>query len=185
MWTDKNRAILRAAWSHKKGHVLAYLTVSGFGLTEKQQAFVKAYVETADGKLSVELAGYATSDNAAVIAAHNFAVPSVMAAIAHETRRKMAALAPIAVNVLRDIATDPTAPKGVRVDAAKALLDRAGFVAPRGNGDQAPERDVSTMSRDELRRFVEAGEAELARRAKDVSAPNMPAPNLHLSDLLD
>ena len=56
-----------------------------------------------------------------------------------EVPRRLQASAPIATTVLNEIAADKTVSARVRVDAAKALLDRSGHVAPK----TLPRRDLT------------------------------------------
>lgn len=76
--------------------------------------------------------------------------------------------APAAVQHLCDAIEGQKSDK-VRVDACKAVLDRAGFIAPR-QADDKPSRSPAEMSADELRTFLDAATAELARRATPVDA---------------
>jgi hypothetical protein len=71
----------------------------------------------------------------------------------------------------------------VRVDAAKTLLDRAGYQAPKQH-EVGKEKAVEEMSTAELHAFIDRTEAELASRATDVSVPVSPTLDSQLSDLL-
>jgi hypothetical protein len=79
-------------------------------------------------------------------------------------------LAPKAVRILDDIMSDDKVTARVRVDAAKALMDRAGYSpaaidpSARRRGSDASLRE---MSIDELRAFVTFGKAELEIRAAE------------------
>lgn len=116
---------------------------------------------------------------------------AMQAAIVAEVRTLLAVEgAPVALRTLLEIARDTTAPKGVRVDASKALLDRAGFVAPRSKPGEDGAKTLQEMSIDELRAFIDKAESERAAAARDVSpgtdnAPDdAPIPG-ELSDLLE
>jgi len=78
--------------------------------------------------------------------------------------------APKAFAFLNECVIDAAMPARVRVDAAKAILDRSGYTAT-----SLPEErdlgDIAGMSREELHAFVKAAEAKLATEAKDVSPP--------------
>lgn len=62
-------------------------------------------------------------------------------------------LAPKAVRILDEIMSDEKVTSRVRVDAAKAILDRSGYAAtpPGGRPDDTPIREMSV---DQLRRLV-------------------------------
>lgn len=73
-------------------------------------------------------------------------------------------------------------PARQHIEAAKMIMDRSGFRLR----DQGVEiKELSEMSRDELAAFVLAGEAELARRAKQVNATESEPNKSDLSDLID
>ena len=153
-------------------------------LTDKQLIFVRTLIETGSREQASIAAGYTGADNS-TLAYRALSSPAVNTAVLVETRRRFAALAPVALEVLRKIMCDDTAPKGVRVDAAKAVLDRAGLVAPRHGDQQGPTKALNEMTREELKSFIDASEGELARRAKDVSAPEALTPKPQVTDLLD
>lgn len=156
------------------------------GLTEKQAAFVSALCTLGDKSRAVLEAGYdITSHDASALADSVLRSRAVQHALRHEINRRFLEGAAMAFNVLRDIARDATAPKGVRVDAAKAILDRAGFVAPRNGAEQGATLDLASMSPDQLRAFIAQGEQELAARAKTVSAPEALQSASQVTDLLD
>lgn len=134
-------------------------------LTDLQRAFVGYVVEGIPPSQAAMAAGYAPA-NASVQASQLMRKPHVQTALLVETRRRFAALAPVALEVLRTIMNDNTAPKGVRVDAAKAVLDRGGFPAMRVPEAAGGGRSLNEMSNEELREFVAKGEAELCERAK-------------------
>jgi HEAT repeat protein len=81
----------------------------------------------------------------------------------------------IALKVLIEMVRDETAPKGVRVQAANSLLDRAGYVAPRapeaGRDDLKPLADYTV---DELRSLVDKIEGERAAEAKIINSDSTP-----------
>jgi len=139
-------------------------------LTAQQRAFIKAYVETGDEKVSIVDAKY--TGNAAVIAwelLHNAQiVAGIQAEISLRIRTKGARLAQ---SVLMAAAEAKDAPWSTRVDAAKALLDRAGMAAQRARDpEKPPERPLSEYSIDELRGVVDRLEREAADHAKPVAA---------------
>jgi hypothetical protein len=134
-------------------------------LTDLQRAFVGYVVEGIPPSEAAAAAGYAPA-NAGVQASQLMRKAHVQTALLVETRRRFAALAPVALEVLRKIMSDDTAPKGVRVDAAKAVLDRGGFPALRTSEGSGGGRGLNEMTIDELREFVAKGEAELCEHAR-------------------
>ena len=81
-------------------------------------------------------------------------------------RDHMGTIAPQAVRILDDIMKDKEVQPRVRVDAAKALLDRAGYSA----GEErkrviADPEEMAEWSEDDLRKFIASAEHQL--RAED------------------
>jgi len=133
-------------------------------LTEMQAAFVAHVVSGVEPAKAAPLAGYA--NDGSIVASGLMRNPRVLAAIHFETARRISALAPVAVGVLETIAKDETAPKGVRVDAAKTLLDRAGHLPPKIAGDGRSGRTPAEMSTDELRALADELQRTIEDRAK-------------------
>ncbi|HUQ36938.1 MAG TPA: hypothetical protein VM144_11240 [Aestuariivirga sp.] len=67
-------------------------------------------------------------------------------------------LAPKAVRILDEIMSDSKVQPRVRVDAAKALLDRAGYSASEERKKPLGPDDIEAMSVEELQQFIQAGE---------------------------
>jgi hypothetical protein len=83
--------------------------------------------------------------------------------------------APLAYRVARSLLAEVNVSARVRADLSIKVLDRAGHIAPTLK-DNAAQKALSEMSRDELAEFIERNEAEinkleseLAARAKDIS----------------
>jgi len=91
-------------------------------------------------------AGYSDTTRASV------AITTVMQAHLRQLMvDKLAMMAPAAVGVLASLMDDEDASPKIRLDAAKTILDRAGFVPPKAS--DAPtvgERALHEMTRDEL-----------------------------------
>jgi len=139
------------------------------GLTEMQAAFVRHVSEGVEPNQAVTLAGYGTS-NIYSRAHELLRAPRVLAAIHTEVRRKLVAVAPIALAVIERLVKDDTTPPKIRLDAAKTLLDRAGHIAPRAIVDkETHELALHELSVGELRQLADRLEGELSGRAKDVS----------------
>jgi hypothetical protein len=94
--------------------------------------------------------------------------------------------APMALAVIEELSSNENVSAKVRLDASKALLDRAGFVPPRAaaNGMEKPEKSLHEMSLDELRARAAWLENEIAGRAKDVSAASSLSVDEQVADLL-
>ena len=137
-------------------------------LTEQQQNFVTAFTSTpgAIGNASEAARRAMYSEKSARdIGQQLLAKPHVRAAIEEANRAQISgSLASKAVDVLRAIIDDESAPPKLRLDAAKTVLDRAGFIAPkaeeRSQEDEA-EHGLSALSTDELRAYIAVEKAKL------------------------
>lgn len=78
-------------------------------------------------------------------------------------------LAPKAVKILNEIMHDTNVASRVRVDAAKAVLDRSGFSAS-ATPSVAGQKALNELSLDDLHRLVATLEEERANEAKPVAA---------------
>lgn len=159
------------------------------GLTAQEKTFVAEYVSTADLNHAVKVSGYLSPSGALVFDPSRSA--KIVAAIQAEVSSRIrTAGAVIGHNVLIEVAQDKDAPKGVRVDAAKALLDRAGHVAPRASDPlKAGDRALADYSVSELRALVDRLEQQRGDEAKDVTprdgAPIRPTAAPQLTEMLD
>lgn len=142
-------------------------------LNEMQADFVRAYVTQGRGDYVAAAleAGYSES----VAKRTQYWVtrsPQILAAIHLEVAKRLQDAAPIALKVLTDLAKDDKTPQKLRLEASKAILDRAGHIAPRARalGD-AGQKTLGEMSLDELKATQERLNSELAARAKPVNAP--------------
>lgn len=103
-------------------------TVTIEGLTEKQSAFVSAFLESGGGPGAAadaaQAAGYASTSRAAarVRGSELLRNEQVLSAIRDGLTRKLNAAASLGVSVLIDLAQ--TGPPSVRLQAAKELVDR-------------------------------------------------------------
>lgn len=130
-------------------------------LTEQQAGFVAAFTsETgAIGNASeaARRAGYSVT-SAREIGRQLLDKPHVRAAIDDANRAQISGkLATKAVEVLEGILNDEQAAPKLRLDAAKTVLDRAGFIAPKAK-ERPPEgsarKSINSMSVAELEAFV-------------------------------
>lgn len=142
--------------------------VAQLDLTEMQAAYVAHVVSGIEPAKAATLAGYA--NDGSIVASELMRNPRILAAIHYETARRIGALAPVAVSVLETIANDDTAPKGVRVDAAKTLLDRAGHLPPKAASEGGSGRTPAGMSTEELRALADELQRTIEARAKPVQS---------------
>lgn len=147
-------------------------------LTEMQAAFVEYVVDGIRPARAAALAGYAHPDQLA----HQLQrKPAVQRAIQTETTRRLRLAAGGALSVLVEIAHDGEAPKGVRVDAAKAILDRAGHSGRSVDAGSAVSEALNELSIEELHALVQTIAAERAAAATVVE----PADSQDAESILD
>jgi phage terminase small subunit len=145
-------------------------------LTHRQSEFVAAFVESGDAHQAALSAGYAAA-TARTAGTEILGIPHVAQAVAQAVRERLVVSAPMALRVIEMLMNNDTISPKVRLDAAKAVLDRAGFVPPRPrNESNSGEKSLHEMSVDELRDMAAKLEDEIAGRAKDVSSTTTAAP---------
>lgn len=132
-------------------------------LTDKQHVFVAHLVDGVHYAKAYELAGYSADQANAY---HLYRHPGVSAAIRAEmTRRLQDEDAPAARKLLRRFLEDEEADKKLRVDCAKTLLSRGGYVEPKAIEAPAPgTKDPSEMSGQELDQMIDRMRTELRQR---------------------
>jgi hypothetical protein len=155
-------------------------------LNEMQQAFVVAY--TTDpaclGKIREAALAAGYSEHTAYEQGRRLVtLPHVKAAITKAIQDQISGpLATKALAVISSIMLDPEAPKGVRLDAAKSILDRAGHVSPR-TPVALPEpgsKELKNMSPDQLAGVISqasAARVELEAQLRDIT-PSATAPQI-------
>jgi phage terminase small subunit len=120
-------------------------------LTEQQRAFASSYVlgeagVAGNGSASAIAAGYAEK-SARQEGYRLLRHQGVRAEIDRLTREALGDHAVAAVSLLGKVIHDDEAPLKVRVDAAKTILDRAGYIAPKAADPIEPDdkepRDMS------------------------------------------
>jgi phage terminase small subunit len=153
-------------------------------LTDLQAAFVANYVETGDSHKAALQAGYAPA-TARTAGTEILRVPHVAQAVARAVAQRLAMSAPMALAVIEELSSNADISPKVRLDASKALLDRAGFVPPRAAANNVGKIDtpLHEMSVDELKTLAARLENELAERATDVSGATL-VPEPAAADLL-
>lgn len=132
-------------------------------LTEKQQLFVGHLVDGVHYAKAYELAGYTPAQSNAY---HLYRHPAVSAAIRAEmVRRLQDEDAPAARKLLRRFLEDEQCDKKLRVDCAKTLLSRGGYVEPKAADPVAPgTKEPSEMSGKELDDMIDRLRTELRQR---------------------
>ena len=113
------------------------------GLTEQQQALVISFAILGSVTEAAQDVGCRADQ-----AGHTLRLPHVQEALLGECRHRLARAAPVAVAALLGIVENETLAKTrLGLDAAKALLDRAGIVPQKaGEGRQDDKRDLSDLS---------------------------------------
>ena len=127
-------------------------------LTRKQQSLINNLASGMTVKEAIEAAGYSDTTRASVAI-----TPAMQAHLRQLMVDRLAAMAPAAVGVLANLMDDEDASPKIRLDAAKTILDRAGFVPPKA--PEAPvvgEKPIFEMSRDELAARVHQLQSEIA-----------------------
>lgn len=126
-------------------------------LTEQQRRFVTNLVsEGLSGAEAARRAGYGTK-NARIVASQLLRKVHVAEAIRREQGRVLSTLGGKALRVIDQLLDDPEAPAGVRLDAAKTVLDRVGLVSARTPVQPVlDDRPMTEMDVAELRALVAA-----------------------------
>jgi phage terminase small subunit len=141
-------------------------------LTEKQASFVVAYTSAPDAlgnaSAAARIAGYSVT-SAGEIGRQLLEKPHIIAAVRQAFHDQISlSLAGKAVRFLEVLVDDEAAPKKVRLDAAKTILDRAGIAAkPIQPADDQP-KSLKEMSIEELRELIREAEHDAANRARPV-----------------
>lgn len=127
-------------------------------------------IDGVDPRQAAELAGYA-KEGADLEAKRLLRHPAILAAVQIGIARRLATGAPMALSVLQEFAMNQAMHPKIRLDAAKTLLDRAGYISPKAvaasNGASVP---LNEMSMADLRTLADKLEGEIAGRAKEVSS---------------
>lgn len=141
-------------------------------LLTQQQAFAEAYVSGNGNATQAAIqAGY-SAISARQTASRLLHTPHVQNAIQRaQVVTLQGRLASKALGVLEKILDDDNAPPGVRVDAARTVLDRSGLAAFRGSLDlEQYEKPASEMSLAELDALAAALEKSIFSLRADANA---------------
>ena len=136
---------------------------TNLALNDRQAAFARYLVDGRHYLEAYRLAGYTGGQpQASFLTRH----PAVSAAIKAEmTRRLQDEDAPAARKLLRRFLEDEEADKKLRVDCAKTLLSRGGYVEPKAIEAPAPgTKDPSEMTGAELDQMIDRLRTELRQR---------------------
>jgi hypothetical protein len=142
----------------------------GRRLTEQQQRFVVAYT-TAEGAVgnaseAARQAGY-SFHTAGEIARQLMGKPHVRDAIREANKEQISGrMATKAIALLGRVIDDESVPMKTRVDAARTILDRAGFCALQAPPKRLSDKHLSEMTADELRETMRLARAEMDKAAK-------------------
>ena len=142
---------------------LAVMTQNVAVITEPMESFARQIVDGVPPQRAYEIAGYKPDgSNAYKLLRH----PQVSALIRAEmTRRLQDEDAPAARKLLRRFLEDEEADKKLRVDCAKTLLSRGGYVEPKAIEAPAPgTKDPSEMTGAELDQMIDRMRTELRQR---------------------
>lgn len=132
---------------------------------------------------AASLAGYSRPSESAVNLRAN---PRVAGRLDEAIRQQLLETAPRALTVMRQIMLDESVAPKTRLDAAKTLMDRAGYVAPRGHvdGASAGQQSLGDMTPDQIHDQIQRLERELGNRAKTIdSTPATPAEDNQAVDI--
>ncbi len=123
-----------------------------------QQALVQNLASGMNIKAAMKSAGYSENVRASIAI-----TPAMQAHLRQLMVDKLATMAPAALAVLSGLMDDEDASSKIRLDAAKTILDRAGFVPPKAS--DAPtvgEKSLHEMTRSELAARVDQLQSELS-----------------------
>lgn len=140
-------------------------------LTDMQAAFVVAFttVPNAIGNAaaSARLAGY-SENSAKELGRRLVDLPHVQAAIREANQQQISGqMATKAIALLGRVIEDESVPMKTRVDAARTILDRAGYSAlPPAAPKRLTDKTMSEMTADELRETMRLARAEMDKAAQ-------------------
>ena len=126
----------------------------------KRKMFTQLYVST--GNATQAAIGSGCPAGSAAVTAHCWLRnPAVLALLRDEIDGYLRDLAPTALKALRHLVECPETPPQTRLAAARDILDRVGFVAPKRAelAVTVAEKPIQDLSRSELERIAN-GESE-------------------------
>jgi terminase small subunit-like protein len=148
----------------------------GRRLTEAQQRFVVAYTtgEGAIGNASeaARRAGYSVH-TAGEIGGQLLRKQHVIDAIREANKEQISGkMATKAIALLGRVIDDESVPMKTRVDAARTILDRAGFCALQAPPKKLHDKSMAEMTADELRETMRLARAEMDRATQSAKVIN-------------
>lgn len=147
--------------------------------TDKQLALIDGVSDGLPIRAAMDRAGYSEKVRPATAT-----TPAIIAEIRARTGHQLQGLAPRALEVVAQLLEHGQTER-IRLEAAKTILDRSGFIAPKAtDGAENREKDLHTMTRQELEERAQRLASEIADRAKpavldpdtDPEAPGTPSP---------
>ena len=133
-------------------------------LTEQRKHFVEAYCRLGNGTLAAKEAGY--KDSPSLVNQASKLKRELSSEIAEELTANFMSAAPKALSILMDLAEN-SASDSVKFQAAKDLLDRAGFRPIDRREEIRPQRTPAELEA-EIKRLVGSEKAELLLGKKSV-----------------
>ena len=131
---------------------------------KKRESIIDAYVQTGSVPATATILGLTQT-----VVRSTINTDAGARLVARSVKQLLLNSAPVAVSVLHDILDNSNISPSVRVDAAKALLDRAGFGPVRHVVEHNDSKTLSEMSIDELKGLLDRTESQLASLATPVS----------------
>jgi phage terminase small subunit len=127
-----------------------------------QQAFVVEFVTNGGVATKAAIGAGYSQQSARQIASQLLSKPHIQEAIRREQRKRLCGLGSKALSVIESILDDQAAPAGVRLDAAKTVLDRCGFTAETARAEQMyGNKPLEEMTAQELQDFIREGMKQL------------------------
>jgi phage terminase small subunit len=142
-------------------------------LSEREAIFVRDLGKGYHHTVAATNAGYPAGNDSYYLLRR----PHIQAALASELRRiLLTKAAPAATRLLYDFMVDDTKADKIRLECAKTILDRAGFIAPKASENNSLDRkSLIDMTAEELRQASQDILKELGDRST-VTIDNAPAP---------
>jgi phage terminase small subunit len=131
----------------------------------KREAFIKAYIETGNGRQSAIAAGV-PAKSASVMAHRWLRNPEIASAIRTGVEQQLAELAPAALTAIKRLIEDAQTPPATRLQACRDVLDRAGHMPPKRAEIKMDirEKPIERLTREELETIARGGlDIELTR----------------------
>jgi hypothetical protein len=152
-------------------------------LPEQVRLFLDNFAESGDWKkAAIEAGSHPANARRFYLDTMNHA--DARAAFDQIIRTRFSHAAPMAMSLLIEMVKNERKEftGAVRLAAAQDILNRSGYTA-KALAQQAEQKDLSEMSRDELLAIINQGESELADRAKLVE--HVPIADADVTEVID